>query len=445
MKEKIKEKREKSLLCLCCVIFLLSQCRSNDNTANIAANLNRSLIPFAEKDSEGKKIWGYLDENTGEVVIKAKYYIALPFIGGFAQVMEKDGHRYRKMIINRAGKRVNAGKFDSAALFASESGKNTLAVLDDKHWKLGLDLGINAGDQANGSSHSPYFYKDYYHKYRLVNLVTGKTILRPKEGYPGGNIEVVGDYFLVESDVLKTDLYHFLDNGDAELVAKNDTKLAAGILTKYFEARGINAGVEGGVLVDIDWRPYIKKLFANPPDFNSAFKDLPSELIFKEAEPFYRNYRRLLNAPLEITEIKYMVYFNVKDFDLRVEGIYNETKADWEIPPYFNIGSSGTKGSELYYTNKIIATNNPNLYYVIFTNEEIRKTGWGAHVRQGDGLYSLVENGFLKKGFMGDLDKMEENPDKIIYGMPLEFSGTGLNYKFPHNGMYYRDYSRVKK
>jgi len=421
-------------------LFFLLQCGNNGGAANtITADRNGALIPFVEYDSAGEEKWGYLDENTGEVAIKAQYNYAFPFIGGFAVVSHED-RRIGEIIINRNGKRVNVGKFDEAYLFASESGKNAMAVLENRYKRTKFDSGFN----LFGPNDSPHFYKEDYYKYRLVNLVTGKTIIPPKENYLEYGIEVAGDYFLVESDTLEYDLYQFLDNGDVKLAAKNNPKLAAEILTKYFETRGINAAVEEKTYdVDIDYRPYVEKVFANPPDFNAVLKDLPPELIFKEAKPFYRDHRRLLNAPLEITEIKYRVYFDVKDADFSAEGLYDEAKAKWEIPPFFNINFSDTKGIELYYTNEIRATNNPHLYYVSFTNEEIRKVGWNAYAQIGGGLYSLIENDYLTKGFMGDLYLAGEYPDMERNKILLGYSG-GQESKFPNRGVYYRDYSRVK-
>ncbi|GHV12510.1 hypothetical protein FACS189491_05650 [Spirochaetia bacterium] len=105
------------------------------------------------------------------------------------------------------GKIISAGKFDNVYLLTSENGKNTAAIFEYRYTKIEFDLGIRWGP-----SESPGFYKEKYPKYRLVNLVTGKTII-PTSKYLLYGTESVGDYFLVGSD-----LYQFLDNGEIQCV-----------------------------------------------------------------------------------------------------------------------------------------------------------------------------------------------------------------------------------
>jgi hypothetical protein len=404
------------------LLFLVT-CRSGDiKTGAITTEHTGSLIPYVEYDSRNK-IWGYLDEDTGEIVIKAQYVYAAPFAGNFAVV--RKGWHTGESIINRAGKSVSAGRFDRVYFIVSENGKSAAALLETRHTRQKLHLGWVTRTKSG-------FYTDEYYKYRVVNPATGKTIIPEKEGYLIYHIETAGDYFLVD-----TDLYRFLDNGGIECAAKDDPALAVGILKDYFEGRGINARIEAGSGgIKIDYRPYIEETYADP-DLSGAFEDLDPEFAipFEGAEPFYRDPRVYLNAPLEISERSYLLRFRNGETGERAMGVYNESKAEWVIWPNFHVLFTDTNTEKTYYVVEIHPTNNPDVYRIYLTNDEI---GWHSRALFSGGIFNAG-----KKEFMDNLYLFEEFPPQA--GLVLGLPGEGeRDIKFPDYGVYYRDYSRIK-
>jgi hypothetical protein len=393
-----------------------------DKVSNRAVvNDGRNLIPFVQYDSKENKRWGYLDEDTGEIIIEAKYKNVYPFVGNYA-IVERDS--YKKLyIIDKNEKVIRAPRFHGAHLIASESGKNALAILSTTHTRIKLYLGWF----TNNSSE---FYTEYYDKDFLYNLVTGKKIIPKQHHSLFREIELVGDYFTV-----KTDLYQFLDNGDVKLVVKDDKEQAAGILRNYLEGRGINAEVkvkDYSSRIEIDYGPYIKAKYANP-DFSGAFLGLRPDfkIPFKRAQPFYRNPRRLLNTPLEINDRKYLMEFGSDRTLQYAKGIYNESKAEWEIPPFLTVTINDNGETELFNVVYILQTNNPNLYQLHLKNNSI---GWNnrKYVVLGDGVFNVVKNEFMVN---------LEVYDPPIFPFPLD---DKKNTCLPYHGIYYTYNERIR-
>ena len=414
------------------IVFSSFSCIPNQTKTNmIPAESARNLIPFAEYDSQKEQKWGYLDEDSGETVIEAKYVYVTPFVGNYAAV--ETGWHDPKKIINKDGKILSVGQFDvfhDVYLITSENGKSTAAILEYHYKRTKFDLGI----RLFGPDSSPRFYKEDYYKYRLVNLTTGKTIIPKRENYLELNVEVVGDYFVAD-----TDLYQFMDNGDIKCVAKNDPALAVSILQDYLASRGINANVEGDeISIEIDYSPYIEEKFADP-DLSGAFKDLPPEfnVPFTQYEPFYRDHREYLNTPLEINERKYLLHFYNEKTSERAMGIYNESAGEWELGPRFWIIYENENDKKvLYYIVEITQTNNPHLYRIGFANDDV---GWriSRSLVVAGGIYSVSE-----RDFKSNLHLFENYPPSS--GTILMLGGNNQrSIKFPSYGVYYRDYSRI--
>ena len=317
-------------------------------------NHNKSLIPFLadRKKKYAPRLYGYVDEKTGEIAIEPQYERAGPFIGDFAVVRDIYG---KPRIINRDNKRIWVGIFDEAYLYTSENGKTTIAVLEIIEeqtrvaplllWWLVILFG---GDLT---------YKEMIFKERLVNLTTGKTIIHQQYDLIHDDIEVFGEYFCVDSK-----LYRFLDNGNVQCVAddERDRTRAIAILNAYFEQRGINAIVEDRIgMIRVDYSPYIDKMYADP-DFTGAFEKLRPDFTipFQEANGLYRSPRGLLNTPIEITgDRRYRMRFRQEKPSVYADGIYNETKKEWELEPYLV-----TPDGEMYFMWNIYQTNNPHVF-----------------------------------------------------------------------------------
>jgi hypothetical protein len=378
-----------------------------------------------EYDVQKEEKWGYLDEDTGEIVINAKYHSASPFVGNFA-IVYKDTQR---IIIDKNEKVISTPKYDEIYLIASESGKNTVAILERKLARTKLQI----GGHFLGVVTTTHLYKVPYSRCSLFNLVTGKIIVPEKEDYLQYEVEAVGDYLIVD-----TDLYQFLDNGDVVCVAKNNPELAVSILEDYLEIRGINARVRADhISIDIDYYQYIQDKYAEP-DISGAFEKLNQNLSmpFLRAEPFYRNPMEYLNTPLEINERQYLMHFRNEETYRRVVGLYDESKAEWLIKPGFNI-TFPDKREEVFYVIDIYPTNNPHLYHLHFTNDRV---GWNIVGRYAviDDIYSTVTRDFV--------------PYYLLYRgyksvkVPLPTHGSRKIFiRFPEFGVSYRDYSRIKK
>ena len=391
--------------------------------ANTTAEKNTgNLIPYADYDSEGERIWGYLNEDSGEIVITAKYNHVNPFVGNYTTVMP---NRWDTYIIDINEKRINVGQFDRAFFLAPESGKGAAVLLERKFQRKIFRF----GGSFLGSSWSTGFYTEDYYKFRMINLVNGKTVIRNHVSYLSQCIENIGNYFLADKD-----LYQFLDNGNIICVAKNNIPLAAQILRGYFEQRGISAVVETSYRISINYRPYIREKFANP-DFGKALQDLPShfDMTYDKSEPFYREHTELLNAPLDISERKFLLHFTNEDPRGRVMGIYSESKGEWELPPWMEITDTETNITHTFYVTGIQKTNNPDIYGINITNAKI---GWHRNVLVYGGYYSIS-----KKEFMPNL--YDEYPPRG--GVILMMGGsTGRMINFPDFGTYYADFSRLK-
>ncbi|MDR2717329.1 MAG: WG repeat-containing protein [Treponema sp.] len=364
------------LIILFCAFFLfqckVTQTESNSTKEDVTGN----LVLYADYDSNGKKIWGYINEDTGKIEVEAQYESASPFVGNYAAV-----NRYNEcLIIDKNQKTVLsrnlAGGFYDVYLVVSESGKNHLAILVNQYKRTKLDTGFN----FFGPHGKPHFYKESYYKYTVINLLDGKTIIPESENYLDREFEMMGGYFRAGAD-----LYQFLENGDVQCIAKDDMALAAGILKDYFDKLGINAGITEYSKIDyepycdslrIDYEPYIKEKFADP-DLEKALQDLKDlnpefDIPFEKAVPFYRNHKMYLNAPLEITERKFLLSFRDDKTKKHAIGLYNETKTEWEIIPCYTVINKDDD-EDLYYVTDIIQTNNPHLHHLRFKTDTV---GW---------------------------------------------------------------------
>ena len=180
-------------LTVLCLIFLIACAATNRSSNMRVSNYGKNLIPFVEFNPENEQVWGYLDEDTGEIVIEAKYAIAAPFVGNFASVYDRSRDIPRTFIINKNGKVISTPSFHNVYFIISESGNNTLAILERELQRTKFQIGIS----MLGVTTKTGFYKEKYWKYRLVNLVTGKTIIPQKENYLSQRIEIAGDYFIL--------------------------------------------------------------------------------------------------------------------------------------------------------------------------------------------------------------------------------------------------------
>jgi sugar lactone lactonase YvrE len=399
----------------------LPGCANLDKPATNIVNNSRNLIPFVQFDLENEKKWGYLDEDTGEIVIEAKYVRATPFTGNYAMVI-KNWQDSRQLIIDKNEKVITSiSPFAMVHFIASENGKNTVALIRTEHKRKKFHFGWFL---------IPWMVSEEedYDRYRFINLETGGTTLPRNNNYVMGGIEVVGDYLIVG-----TDLYQFMDNGAVKFLVKDNPERTAGILKDYLEGRGINAHIEANFFsVEIDYSPYIKTRYADP-DLSGAFQTLPPEfsIPFTKAEPFLREPKDLLNAPLEITERKYVLHFLNKKTHEYAMGIYNESKAEWELLPSLTAPNRGRE--ELFYVVDILPTNNPHLYCLHLKNDYI---GWENRNRYGvigDGIYSVIE-----KKFLINLKLVDNSPSITPPG------GNRRRIRFPDGGVYYWDDERIR-
>ena len=391
------------------ILFLLPACANLKNTSP-AENHGKNLIPYADFSSENEQIWGYLDEDTGEIIINAKYDFAGPFVGNFAEVY--DSSKNKRLVIDNNGKEVSLPAFHKVYFITSENGNCTLAILEKEKKRTLFQIGIT----MLGVTTETGFYDDTYYKYRLINLNNKKTIIPEKENYLTLNIEAAGDYLIVD-----TSLYQFFDNRDVKLVVKDDSERAAQILKEYFNGRGINAEVKPSFTgIKIDYFPYIKAKHADP-DLSGAFKSFNPDfdIPFYKADPFIRSHRILLNASLEINERRYLMQFRDNKGVRHAEGIYNETKKEWEVLPY----SFNTVQQEMYYVYDILPTNDPCLFRLRFKTDELWRDN--RYILIGTGIYSNAEDDFILDYNLGD-----GYPDSSFY--------------FPDKGIWYRDISRMR-
>ena len=385
--------------------FLIISCRSRPVMINYTA-----MIPFVEHNSANEERWGYLNGDTGEIMINAKYLRAYPFVGEFAVVTKS---RMVNVFINRKGREFYLGRFDYAYLFASSNGKNTVAVLGTNHDRPRFQLGLFGGETG--------FYKESYSKERMVNLVNRKTIIHNKEqnlsqpDYDGNQIDIIGKYFYVRWPI--NDLYEFLDNGDIKCIVSYNPARIADILNDYFNNRGIDIDakarpVNKPVEVDINDHRYFEKLYADP-DLSGAFTALTPEfdLPFERSAPLYYQPQKFLNDILAFNERKYIVRFHDPETRGSALGLYNESQARWEILPYITDESL----SEPYYVQssvslqgQIIQTDNPNLLGITLVTVE-------APYRRKRIIYNIAEQKIM--------------PNLELYYDFLHFPASGVYYK----------------
>ena len=333
-----------------------------------------SMIPFVERNSADEERWGYLNGDTGEIIINAKYHYASPFVGEFAVVAK---NRTENAFIDKSGREFSLGTFDYAYLFTSSNGKNTVAVLGTNHERTQFYSG--GGWWGAWDSSEPGFVKQSYAKERMVNLVNRKIIIQNKEqnlsqpDYNGPQIDIIGKYFYVHN--ITNDLYQFLDNGDIECVAQDNPALIADILNDYFSMLGIDIVAEArSVTVDINARRYFEKLYADP-DLSGAFAALIPEfdLPFERSVPFYYRPQKFLNDILAFNERKYIVRFRNHEARISAQGLYNESQARWEILPYItdeSLGKSYYVQSSIVPQDQFSQTDNPNLVGITLVTTE---------------------------------------------------------------------------
>jgi hypothetical protein len=420
---------------------LLFQCRNSPDikTSGFPAG---SLIPFAQRDSKNETRWGYLDEDTGEIIIAAKYARAGPFVGNYAVVC-KDWNT-GNIIIDKNEKVIRKVKFENVKIITSESGKNSVAVLSRERKRTKIVWNPVIAFIVILMGESTIYTEEYYDEH-MIDLVTGKTLIHGEDLFLSHSLQTAGDYFFVDYTIeISTDnykshfrLYKFLDNSGIELVVKDDIPRAGEILKNYLDSRGINAivktpGRENDL--EINYDPYIREKFYPVPDIKipSEIKNDPAwNMEFDKAEPFYRDHTLLLNAPLEIKEIKYLVRFKKEASPAYSLGVYNKTKGEWEVAPVLNRNA-------IFYPINIRQTNNPNLLHIEVSNDEI---GWryGLSAQIDSGIYNIVT-----KQFSQSLYLYEGYPPRSGTIFTLPSSGRRI-INFPNEGVYYRDYSRVKE
>ena len=410
------------------ILFLLPACANLRNNS-LSENHGKNLIPYADFDYKNQQIWGYLEQDTGEIIINAKYNSAGPFVGNFAEVY--DSSKNKRLVIDKNGKEVSLPAFHRVYLIASENGNCTLAILEKEIKRTRFGIGIT----MLGVTTNTGFYKETIYKYRLINLKNRKTIIPYKENYLTQNIEAAGDYLIVD-----TSLYQFLDNGDVKLVVKDDSERAAQILREYFNGREINANVKPSFTgIEIDYSPYINAKHADP-DLSEAFKTFNPDfnIPFFKADPIIRNHRILLNTSLEINERRYLMQFRDNNGGRRAEGIYNETKKEWEVLPY----SFNTVQQEMYYVYDILQLNNPHLFRLRFKTAELWKDN--RYILIGAGIYSNADDDFMLNYNLGD-----GNPGRSFYDEKMRnpykgYSFADKGYSFADKGIWYRDISRMR-
>jgi len=190
--------------------------------------------------------------------------------------------------------------------------------------------------------------------------------------------------------------------------------------------------------IKIDYAPYIKTKFENPnldgafDNFNPLFK-----IPFDRTEPFYRDHRDYLNAPFELNERKFWVHFRDRENHKYAVGIYNETLQKWELHPYTSITFTDSNTTEFFYRTDIQPTNNPNYYHLQFKTDEI---GWDNNRKAqfAGGIYCNSTYDFKM-----DLYLFENYPPRTLTLIAGGSSSQRRNF-FPRDGVYYRDYSRIK-
>jgi WD40 repeat protein len=398
-----------------CLGFL-PQCANFGKAATrTPENDSKNLIPFVQFDSEDEQKWGYLDEDTGEIAIEAKYVKVVPFTGNYAAVLRTWNDK--QLIIDKNEKVIlSVSPYQKVSFIVSESGKNTLALLQTTHNEEKFRVGWFKGGKTG-------FYTAEIHEYQLINLVTRRTITPQKVKIPIQNIEAVGNYFLADKD-----LYQFMDNGNLKLNIRNSYERSAAVLRDYLKERGINAEVKASRSgISIDYSPYIRAQYANP-DFSGAVRNLPAEfsIPFEKAQPFYRDPRELLNASLELNERKYLMQYLNKETGEYAKGIYNESKAEWELLPFL------TYNNKRYNVAEILQTNNPHLYRLSLKNNDI---GWNnkKYLLVGGGVFNVIE-----KKFLNNLRAFDTSPSLIL----SREGRSGI--RFPNGGVYFEDHERIK-
>lgn len=393
------------------LVLFLTQCKRNQLYASsVSEDAIGNLIPYIDYDNNGGKIWGYVHADSFEIVIEAKYKEVTPFVGGFAVVTKPQV--FKALIINKNEDVVLSGSFNKVYLLVSESGKNHLALLRYDYTRTRFRIGIS----LFGASTKTGFYTEDYSKFSLVNLSNGKTLIRKKENYLNQRIELISDYCLADEN-----LYQFLDNGDVELISdKENRPFGANILREYLARKNINANVSN--FLTIEFEPYFKEKYAEP-DLSGAFDALKTQvpnfpLQFEKASPFYRDHRFFLDAPLEISERKYLLSFR-DEKDRHAIGIYNETKAEWELLPFYRIQETD---EVMYFITHITQTNYSNYYYLL-TKKDSSDWNDSIYTVHGGGIYDAYHHNFLRDFYLFDTFRLHNiqdflTPDRAYIKIP---------------------------
>jgi hypothetical protein len=415
------------LVSILCTAVLFTQCQSNEADRSIDYE---TISPIKQGINPGNwvpyrdasKNWGYFDRDTDEIVIKAKYKAVYPFVGGFTSVKLQNGEN---AIINSYEKIIQVGKFDNAYFFSSESGKTVIAILAKE--KPGLAI-TNEVD----SIWEDYLYNPDCYEFIMVNLMTGEIIVYPKNRYLVFKVETIGDYFRIDET-----LYQFLDNGSVECVA-HDKRASIAILDEYFEKRGIPVayGTDWLGNFTVDYTPYIDRIYANP-DFTGAFDDFSSnidhqyentrktvgfkgdsdgftygfDLTFDTAEPLYRDPRKFLNAPIEITGDRiYIMKFSGERRKSAI-GLYNETKKEWEERPYSVITSNNNREVNFCLVKKFYPKNNVHEFFMEYAFTADRWDIIGVGHRGFLAIYNIDKNSAIWNEYF----QSEDTFDRLLF------------------------------
>jgi hypothetical protein len=381
-----------------------------------------NLVLYLDHDMNGEKRWGYLNDDTGEIVIKAKYAEAGPFIGNFALV--KELHDGKSLIINTNEKVIFSGEYSDIYLIASESGKNHVAILKTEYKRLALYLNLFAPYGGDTKSHF-YWERDY--KFSLISLPNKKTIIPKRNNALEFDFQTAGDYFIADGK-----LFQFLDNGNVKHIDMNSTSLANEFLENYLAKRGLHAES------DIENSRIYYELYyhgeGRNPDLTKAFETLKEiapefTMPFNTAIPFYHDYRLYLHTPLETIEQKYVLLFTTDMYwSKRALGIYNLSKNEWELLPFFTIGDE----NELYYITSIAQTNNPKRHRIFLRPDISDKKYPEDIVFGGGGIYDIEKRTFIDDLYVsGDVESVLDDGF-----FKLDEKGWSGGWQFPKDGVF---------
>jgi hypothetical protein len=148
-------------------------------------------------------------------------------------------------------------------------------------------------------------------------------------------------------------------------------------------------------------------------------------LQFEGAKPFYRDHRQYVNAPLEITERKYLLSFQDEE-NRHAVGLYNETDAKWEILPFISV-----EGEELLrYITKIIQTNYAHYYRIHYKNDSLDWNNNSSVFFAGKGgMYDMNKWRFVDDLYVSNPIYHERDQRDFLHP-------DGAMIRFPRNGWY---------